>query len=36
MLKQKIFPVPPLIQFEAGQAKTKLFVHMELKMVAVW
>ena len=35
MLKQKILPVPPLIQCEAGLAKTKLFVLMGLKMAAV-
>ena len=35
MLKQKTFPVPPLIQCEAGRAKTKLFVLMGLEMAAV-
>ena len=32
MLKQKILPVQPLIQCEAGRAKTKLFVPLGLKM----
>ena len=34
MLKQKILPVQPLIQCEAGRAKTKLFVPLGLKMAA--
>ena len=34
MLKQKTFPIPPLIQCEAGRAKTKLFVLMGLEMAA--
>ena len=33
-VKQKILPVQPLIQCEAGQAKTKLFVLLGLKMAA--
>ena len=32
MLEQKILPVQPLIQCEAGRAKTKLFVPLGLKM----
>ena len=36
MLKQKILPVQPLIQCEAGRAKTKLLVLLGLKMAAVW
>ena len=35
MLKQKILPVQPLIQCEAGRAKTKLFVPLGLKMASV-
>ena len=35
MLKQKILPVSPLIQCEAGRAKTKLFALLGLKMAAV-
>ena len=35
MLRQKILPVSPLIQCEAGRVKTKLFVLLELKMAAV-
>ena len=35
MLKQKIVPVLPLIQSEAGRAKTKLFALLGLKMAAV-
>ena len=35
MLKQEILPVSPLIQCEAGRAKTKLFVLLGLKMAAV-
>ena len=31
ILKQKILPVSPLIQCEAGRVKTKLFVLMGLK-----
>ena len=34
MLKKKILPVQPLIQCEAGRAKTKLFVPLGLKMAA--
>ena len=34
MLKQKILPVQPLIQCEAGRAKTKLFVPLGLNMAA--
>ena len=34
MLKQKILPVQPLIQCEAGRAKTKLFVPLGLKIAA--
>ena len=34
MLKQKILPVEPLIQYEAGWAKTKVFVLLGLKMAA--
>ena len=34
MLKQKILPVQPLIQCEAGRAKTKVFVPLGLKMAA--
>ena len=34
MLKQKILPVQPLIQCEAGRAKTKIFVPLGLKMAA--
>ena len=34
LLKQKILPVQPLIQCEAGRAKTKLFVPLGLKMAA--
>ena len=34
MLEQKILPVQPLIQCEAGRAKTKLFVPLGLKMAA--
>ena len=35
MLKQKTFPLPPLIQCEAGRAKTKLFVLMGLEMATM-
>ena len=34
LLKQKILPVQPLIQCEAGRAKTKPFVPLGLKMAA--
>ena len=34
MLEQKILPVQPLIECEAGRAKTKLFVPVGLKMAA--
>ena len=33
--EQKILPVSPLIQCEAGRAKAKLFVLLGLKMAAV-
>ena len=34
MLKQKILPVQPLIQCEAGRAKKKVFVPLGLNMAA--